>query len=116
MPILFDDETRLWALRSGGATYGLTIDEEGRLRHLYFGSPLPHLEDLAGTDEISSPLGREHFSPWESTGGPNERYEYPAWGGMYYHEPCLKAQFEDGVRDVRLVYERHETRGEERVP
>jgi hypothetical protein len=46
MPILFDDETRLWALRSGGATYGLTIDEEGCLQHLYFVQLLPHLEDL----------------------------------------------------------------------
>jgi alpha-galactosidase len=113
MPILFDDERRLWALRSSGATYGLAIDEEGHLRHLYVGPPLPRLEDLARTDEISSPLGREHFFPWESPAGPNERYEYPAWGGMYYHEPCLKATFDDGGRDVRLVYEGHDTGGDE---
>ena len=116
MPILFDEERRLWALRGSGATYGLAVDDVGRLRHLYFGPPLPRAEDLARTDELASPLGRDHFFPWESPEGPNERYEYPAWGGMYYHEPCLKAQFGDGVRDVRLVYERHETRGEERVP
>ena len=58
MPISFDDERRLWALRSSGATYGLTIDDEGRLRHLYFGPSLPRLEDLAHADEIPSPLGR----------------------------------------------------------
>jgi hypothetical protein len=63
MPILFDDERRTWALRSSGATYGLTVDEDGRLRHLYFGPPLPRLEDLVRPDEISSPLGREHFFP-----------------------------------------------------
>src|ERR671915_1101991 len=63
MPILFDDERRTWALRSSGATYGLTVDEEGCLRHLYFGPPLPRLEDLGRTDEISSPPGRVHFFP-----------------------------------------------------
>ena len=116
MPILFDDERRTWALRSSGATYGLTVDEDGRLRHLYFGPPLPRLEDLARTDEISSPLGREHFFPWESPMGPNARYEYPEWGGMYYHEPCFKATLDDGVRDVRLVYEGHDTVVDEGTP
>jgi alpha-galactosidase len=116
VPILLDEERRLWALQSGGATYAMAVDEDGRLRHRYFGPPLPRLEDLARTDELSSPLGREHFFPWESPEGPNERYEFAAWGGMYYHEPCLKATFDDGVRDVRLVYERHETRGYEETP
>jgi alpha-galactosidase len=116
MPILFDEERRLWTLGGSGVTYGMGIDEEGRLRNFYFGPPLPRLEDLALADELSSPLGREHFFPWESPEGPNERYEYPAWGGMYYHEPCLKATFDDGVRDVRLVYERHETRGDGGAP
>jgi hypothetical protein len=41
MPILLDEERRLWTLRSSSATYGLAVDEEGRLRHLYFGPPLP---------------------------------------------------------------------------
>jgi alpha-galactosidase len=109
LPILFDEKRRLWALQSSGATYGLTIDEESRLRHLYFGPPLPRLEDLARTDEISSPLGREHFFPWESPTGPNAKHEYPEWGDMYYHEPCFKATFDDGVLDVRLVYEEHHT-------
>src|SRR5919202_4591385 len=111
MPILFDEKWRIWALQSGSATYGLAVDEEGRLRHLCFGPSLRRLEDLARTDQLASHLGR--FFPWESPGGPNERYEYPAWGGMYYHEPCIKVTFEDGVRDVRLVYERHDTRGDE---
>jgi alpha-galactosidase len=115
MPILFDERRRVWALQGSSATYGLTVDDEGRLRHLYFGSSMPRLEDLTRTDELSSPLGREHFLPWEPPEGPNERYEYPPWGGMYYHEPCLKVTFDDGVRDVRLVYDRHDTGDEEGV-
>ncbi len=115
MPILLNERRRVWALQGSRTTYGLAVDEEGRLRHLHFGSLLSRLEDLTRTDEISSPLGRDHFFPWEPPEGPNERYEYPPWGGMYYHEPCLKVTFDDGVRDMRLVYERHDTGGEEWV-
>ncbi len=30
--------------------------------------------------------------------------EFPAFGGMRYHEPCLKVTFADGVRDLDLVF------------
>ena len=51
-------------------------------------------------------MGDYHL-PFEPPEGPTARYKYPAWGGMYYREPCLKATFGDGVRDVRLVYREH---------
>jgi hypothetical protein len=35
---------------------------------------------------------------------------------MYFNEPCLKATFDDGVRDVRRVYKLHDTRDEEEMP
>ncbi len=115
MPIVFNAERRAWALQSGGMTYGLAVDQAGRLRHSYFGSLLPRLEDLPRTSDPYLPL-RDRFFPWEPPEGPTERYEYPPWGGMYYHEPCLKATFEDGVRDVRLIYETYSTKGDERIP
>jgi hypothetical protein len=43
MLILFGGERRLWALRGSRATYGLAVDEEGSLRHLYFSLPLSRL-------------------------------------------------------------------------
>ncbi len=43
MLILFGGERRLWALRGSRATYGLAVDEEGSLRHLYFNPPLSRL-------------------------------------------------------------------------
>ncbi len=64
MPVLFDERRHVWALQGSSATYGLAVDEEGRLRHLHFGPPLPRLGDLTRTDELSSPLGRDHFFPW----------------------------------------------------
>jgi alpha-galactosidase len=34
--------------------------------------------------------------------------EYPVYGGIKYTEPCLKATFHDGVRDIILVYQNYE--------
>ncbi len=104
MPILFDEERCLWALQSDFSTYGFGVDGEGRLRHLYHGAALLRLGDLPEPGPSSPP---QHFEP---PGGPEVRYEYPAWGGIFYGEPCLKATFSDGVRDVRLLYEGHEVR------
>jgi alpha-galactosidase len=99
MPILFDEERCVWALQGSVSTYGLGVDVEGCLRHLYHGASLPRIEDLPAIDPPSLP------QTFEPPGGPEVRYEYPAWGGMFYSEPCLKATFSDGVRDARLVYE-----------
>jgi alpha-galactosidase len=104
LPISFDEERWVWALQGRVSTYGFGVDAEGRLRHLYHGAALPRLDDLP---EPGPPSPSQSFEP---PGGPEARYEYPAWGGMFYGEPCLKVTFSDGVRDVRLVYEGHEVR------
>ena len=57
-------------------------------------------------------LGGYYF-PFEHPDGPGLRCEYPAWGSIYYREPCLKATFADGVRDTRLVYSEHRIEGGE---
>jgi alpha-galactosidase len=125
VPVLFDEERRVWALQGSGVTYGLGIDGRGLVRHLYFGSSLPRIGELpnAGAKGIyplledmpGSGAERFHF-PFEPLEGPAPRHEYPAWGGMYYHEPCLKGTFSDGVRDTRLVYEDHDVRTDALVP
>jgi alpha-galactosidase len=102
LAVLFDEERSVWALQGKVSTYGFGVDGEGRLQHLYRGAALLRLEDLP---EPSPPSPPQAFEP---PGGPQVRYEYPAWGGMFYGEPCLKATFSDGVRDVRLFYEGHE--------
>jgi alpha-galactosidase len=104
LPILFDEERCVWALQSNASTYGLGVDGEGRLQHLYHGAALLRLDDLP---QSGPPSPAQHFEP---PGGPEVRYEYPAWGGIFYGEPCLKVTFSDGVRDVRLIYEGHEVR------
>ncbi|MGF1470916.1 MAG: alpha-galactosidase [Rubrobacteraceae bacterium] len=99
MPILYDEKRRRWALQGANVTYGLELDTENRLRHVYFGGALPRIEDL--------PDVKGYYFPFESPHGPGLRYEFPAWGSLYYREPCLRATFADGVRDTRLVYHDH---------
>ena len=99
MPILFDKERRRWALQGDNVTYGMELDEKDQLRHVHFGGLLPRTEDF--------PDVRSYYFPFEHPDGPGLRYEYPAWGSLYYREPCLKATFADGVRDTRLVYHEH---------
>ncbi|HZC84017.1 MAG TPA: glycoside hydrolase family 36 N-terminal domain-containing protein, partial [Rubrobacter sp.] len=112
-------------LQGSGITYGLGVDQRGLVRHLYFGASLPRVRDLPdpGVDVFyplleglpGSEAERVHF-PFEPPEGLTPGHEYPAWGGMYYHEPCLKATFSDHVRDVRLIYEDHDVRTDGSVP
>jgi alpha-galactosidase len=99
MPVVFDEKRRRWALQGENVTYGMELDEKDRLRHVYFGGHLPRTEDFP---DVSS-----YYFPFEHPDGPGLRFEYPAWGSLYYREPCLKATFADGVRDTRLVYHEH---------
>ncbi len=100
MALLFDKQTSRWLLQGKNVSYGLGVDQNGTLKHLYFGSKLPFVSDLP---DVNTAI---HHSSFEPSGGILQQ-EYPAWGGMYYYEPCLKATFSDQVRDTRLVYKEH---------
>jgi alpha-galactosidase len=108
MPVRSDEDRRLWILRGRRSAYALGVDAEGRLLHLHHGPSLDLSEEL----EVPGP---ERPYPFDSGGGPGIYYEWPAWGGMYYWEPCLKVTFADGVHDARLLYESHESRDSELV-
>ncbi|CAN5670544.1 hypothetical protein BH24ACT22_BH24ACT22_19450 [soil metagenome] len=99
MPIIFDKERRRWALQGENVTYGMELDEKDQLRHVHFGGLLPRTEDFP---DVSG-----YYFPFEPPNGPGLRFEYPAWGSLYYREPCLKATFADGFQDTRLVYHEH---------
>ncbi|WP_246317162.1 alpha-galactosidase [Paenibacillus agri] len=102
MALLFDKETSRWLLQGTNLSYGLGVHENGTLQHLYYGPKLPYLSDLPASDK--SVIRHSSFEPSEGI----LQQEFPAWGGMYYYEPCLKATFPDQVRDTKLVYKDHE--------
>jgi len=101
VPVLQQEDRLRWLIRSGGMSYGLGVDAGGVLRNHHFGDDVARVEDLPGFEPDAAP-GSAFDSP------DAVRAEYPAWSGLYYSEPCLKATFHDGVRDVRLRYETHE--------
>ncbi|RXZ79867.1 alpha-galactosidase [Paenibacillaceae bacterium] len=100
MSVLYDKQTSRWLLQGKNLSYGLGVHPNGTLQHLYYGPKLPFIADLPSSDTAI------HHSSFEPSEGILQQ-EYPAWGGMYYYEPCLKANFSDQVRDTKLVYKEH---------
>jgi alpha-galactosidase len=99
------DATKLWVLETDRTSYILGINEREEIQHVYWGKRLLRDQDLAPA------RGTASFA-FESREGMTPE-EYPGWGGMRYAEPCLKATFADGVRDLALKYVSHEVRGNE---
>src|SRR5262249_18790598 len=86
-----------WVLETQSTGYAFGLDPAGRLIHGYWGIRLAELGDYP------APFSSEG---WASFDGPAqlEPEEYPAYGGANYIDPCLKATFADGVRDLLLQF------------
>jgi len=93
MPIYATEQG--WMLETRNTGYALGLNRAGRLSHRYWGVRLPYPEDYPAA---ANP------GPWASFDGSAHRMleEYPAYAGASYIDPCLKATFADGVRDVVL--------------
>lgn len=101
MSIKYLPQKKLWLLETKNTSYALGLDEQGNLHQLYWGQKLPYAEDYPLADincGQSSFDFREGFAP----------LEYPAWGGLIYSEPCLKAVLPGDVRAASLEYLTHE--------
>ncbi|NTV36506.1 MAG: alpha-galactosidase, partial [Anaerolineaceae bacterium] len=87
----------LWVLETDTTAYALGLDRDGRLVHYYWGIRLPRVEDYQN---------QSYPYEWASFNLPENmaREEYPAFAGARYIEPCFKAFFADGVRDVVLEF------------
>lgn len=100
MDIIVDEKQTLFMLQTNQTTYAFAIDEDGLIRHLYWGKKIysildldvPKLEEISSNDPVLD-LVQE---------------EYPVFGGMRYKEQCLKVRFKDGTRDIVYVYESYE--------
>jgi len=95
-------------LETNNCAYVFGINNAGILVNAYWGKKLkiqnlyPDLPESDG---------------WASFNGPSEilQEEYPVYGGMCFHEPCLKISFYDGVRDIVLKFESEKTTNNELV-
>ena len=106
MGITIDQGRQLFALNTNTTTYAFAVDENGLLRHLYWGQNIPHQDlDIPVLGEISS----------------NDpildivQEEFPVFGGMRYKEQCLKVSFADGARDIVYRYKNYETKENELI-
>jgi alpha-galactosidase len=90
-----------WVLQTSSNSYIIAKNKEGRLFQVYWGSFLSNDDqfDAAYFPEVLRFTGfaGDHRGEVRSE-------EYPAQGGPFYDEPCLKAMMADGNREVVLKY------------
>lgn len=95
MSIVMNQSANIFVLNTKSNSYVFGVDDQGLLRHLYWG------EKIDAADDFEMPVLTE-----VSTNDPVfeiTREEFPVYGGLRYKEHCLKAAFKDGTREV--VYE-----------
>lgn len=109
MGIAYDPRERVFQLDTPHTTYLIGIvDAEGFLGQIYYGPRIP-------ADPMRYLLRLEE-PPYAPSREPGERvsfydtfpFEYPAWGGGDFREPCLRAETAEGGRRCELFYQSHE--------
>ena len=95
MGIVINHSENIFLLQTRSNSYAFGIDDQGLVRHLYWGKRINEVEDfeLPVLTEVST-----NDPVYEIT-----REEFPVYGSLRYKEHCLKVTFADGVREV--VYE-----------
>ena len=96
MSIAVSTKGNTFLLSTKSTSYAFGVDDQGLLRHLYWGKKLPSVDELELPEltEVST-----NDPVYEIT-----KEEFPVHGGLRYKEHCLKATFADGTRElVRCV-------------
>lgn len=95
MSIEVSESKDVFLLSTNSTSYAFGVDDQGLLRHLYWGRKLTSVADLEmpPLTEVST-----NDPVFEIT-----REEFPVHGGLRYKEHCLKVVFADGTRE--LVYQ-----------
>lgn len=96
MSIVVNQSGTVFLLNTGTASYAFGVDDQGLVRHLYWGKRIDSAEDfeLPVLTEVST-----NDPVFEIT-----REEFPVYGGLRYKEHCLKATFADGTRETVYQY------------
>jgi alpha-galactosidase len=100
-PIRFLEQSKIFVLDAGNATYVFGVNEQNMLQHIYWGGHVERDADF---------LAARSFHEWASfdLGTATTPQEYPGWGAGLYVEPSLKVTFPDGNRDLVLRYVEHQ--------
>jgi alpha-galactosidase len=84
-----------WLLECDHSAYALGLNRAGLVTHRYWGARLSRAGDYP---DAPDPMPRASFDMTAHL----TPEEYPGYGEMKFTDPCLKASFADGVRDVVL--------------
>ena len=97
MPIHVSDTA--WILETQNTAYALGLNAAGMLTHRYWGAKLPRLTDYPPAMDSEG---------WSSFNGSGQLvpYEYPAYAGASYVDPCLEPDRDS--RDAVLEFESSE--------
>lgn len=95
--ISINESKKLFNLVTENTQYVFGVDNEGLIRHIYWGN------EISNEDDFEMPVLTE-----VSTNDPVYEItpeEYPVFGGLRYSENCLKVCFDDKTRDIVYKYE-----------
>lgn len=99
--IVLNKQKDVFLLNTRSTSYAFGVDDQGLIRHLYWGKRIDSAEDfeMPVLTEVST-----NDPVYEIT-----REEFPVYGGLRYKEHCLKASFADGTRETVYQYCGYET-------
>ena len=103
--VRYAPESKLFFIETAHTSYVFGVNEHGALQNVYWGGK------IARDADFKTPHTFENHASFDSRDGMTPE-EYPGWGGMQYAEPCIKATFADGVRDLALRYVSHQIAGD----
>lgn len=89
-----------WLINTEISSYIIARSDKGRLQHVYWGGRLYDIEQSSSAYFPEALLNDDFDACFRDV----RCEEYPAWGGPFYDEPCLKITLENGVRDCVLQY------------
>lgn len=94
--ININKENKIFNLTTENTQYLFCVDNEGLIRHLYWGKKVNNYEefDIDILTEVST-----NDPIYEIT-----KEEFPVYGGLRYKENCLKVSFKYGTRDIVYKY------------
>ena len=96
MSIVINNSKNIFLLQTISNSYAFGIDDQGLVRHLYWGKRINSVEDfeMPILTEVSTNDPVYEITP----------EEFPVYGNLRYKEHCLKITFADGVREIAYEY------------
>ncbi len=100
MGIFLNSKKDIFLLQTKSNSYAFGIDDQGLVRHLYWGSKINSVDDfeMPKLSEVST-----NDPVYEIT-----REEFPVYGNLRYKEHCIKATFADGTREIVYTFTGYE--------